>query len=199
MSQPQTAQSPAQAIEGRRGLTTPLSRAMTPVAQQPVFEPGERLIEQGQEKARDQADHQQELQTGFPLPEARTFTRQFTFAQAPRHLDRPAPGIGEDDLAGILLIGDRFGGEQIPGRPSFAGTRHDQPEVLLIGRMGDWDSHDTCLDPLPPPGIPHLPFTEGPSSATDASNRALVALRITELVLFMPTQDEAHLPLETLS
>src|SRR5947208_10197666 len=110
MSQPKTTQSPAQAIERCRGLTTPLSCAVTPPAQQTVFELGERPIKQGQQKAVDQTDHEQQFQPGFPLPEAGTLTSQFAFAKAPGHLDLEASGICEHDLPGVVFTGDRLGG-----------------------------------------------------------------------------------------
>ncbi len=136
MSQAETTQSPAQAIERCRGLTTPLSCAMTPVAQQPGFEFHKRLIQQGPYKARDEADHQQQFQTRL---------------QASSSLR----------IASVV--------SPLPGRPSFAGTRPDEPELLLIVRMRDGNGHDASLDPLPPPAIPHLTFTEGPPFATDAA------------------------------
>jgi hypothetical protein len=158
MSQPQAAQSPAQALERCRGLTTPLTRAVTPAAQQPVFELLQGPIEQGQQKAVDQADHEQQFQPGFPFPEAQTFTGQFTLAEAPRHLDLPAPGISEHDLPGIVFTADLFRSEQLPRRPSFPGATDDQPERLLVVRMGNRNRHDSCLEPLSTTSIPHLPL-----------------------------------------
>ena len=79
---------------------------------------------------------------GPPRHEARTLSSQCTFVKAPGHGDRPAPGISEHDLPGIVLPADCFAGEQIAGPTSFAGARDDQPEVVGIVRRGDGDGHD---------------------------------------------------------
>ena len=59
------------------------------------------------------------------MPEARGLHGQFSFGEAKSHFNLPAPHVNEDDLPGILDRFERFVGQQVKRRASFAWARNN--------------------------------------------------------------------------
>ena len=57
----------------------------------------------------------------LPLGDARALEGSRALLIFPPQFDLPATQRGKDDLPGLLIGVDRFGGEQIPGRAALAG------------------------------------------------------------------------------
>src|SRR5215468_4030476 len=87
IGQPETTDGPTQTLERCRGLATLLCCAMAPIAEEPQAKCCSVLIKSCEQEGVDQAEHEHQVQTILPVPQARTFPGQFTLVVAPRHLD----------------------------------------------------------------------------------------------------------------
>ena len=115
---------PTEARERCCGLTTALSRAMPPIAQQPVLAFGKRPVQSGSYKALDEADQQQACADGVPTSRGedsqqpvplcqRTMKRSGRWKHAPRKATASTPLIPRDAARGVPRPA-----ETDPARPS---------------------------------------------------------------------------------
>lgn len=130
---PQAAQSPAKAVERCLSILAPLSGSVAFESQEIRFDLGKGILQEREEKSRDQRDQSQQLERMFPDAQARAFQRQFTFARAKCRFKRPSAARGEKDLPGLLIAADALIGDQT--HTMLARTDFDHRELSGITAM----------------------------------------------------------------
>src|SRR5438270_403270 len=109
---PQSAQSPAKAVERCLSILAPLSCSVAFESQEILFDRVKGLLQEIEEKSIDQRDQSQQFERMVPDAQARAFHRQFTFAIAKCRFNLPASVRGEKDVTCLLIAPDALIGDQ---------------------------------------------------------------------------------------
>ena len=113
----------------------------------------------------------------LPLEQPGALKGQFGFVETNGHFDLPSASISVHDVPGVLRAVDGLGGEQIPGGLLLAAC-HNEPERLVMDRIGDRESNDPDLAMAASAGIPQHTVLPGALALTDFT-------RFTKLVILI--------------
>jgi hypothetical protein len=131
---PQSAQSPAKAVERCLSILAPLSCSVAFESQEIIFDRFKGILQEIEQKSIDQRDQSQQLERMVPDAQARAFHRQFTFSIPKCRFNLPSSGIREKDLPGLLITADALIGDQT--HTMLARTDFDHRELSGITAMG---------------------------------------------------------------
>ncbi len=120
--------------------------------------------QEGKEESIGEGGHEQEFAAGFPGQEAGALVGQFTFMETDRHFDLPTAGIGQETQS---------------------WTCNNQPQVLLVGRIMDGESHHTDLALAASFGIPEQAIFPRALVFADLPGLACATLFIDQTVAFL--------------
>ena len=161
MSEKQASNRRTKTVERHRGETVPLAGSGTETLEEEFSQSVNGRCEEREQEGIDKGDDGKEFEPIAPRPEAWTFEGKFGLEEAERGFNLPAPGIGVEDLPGVLGRGDGLVGQEVPGR-ALVRARDDQPERLL-GMLGmtHWKVEDAYFAVTTPPRVPQLAMFEG--------------------------------------
>ncbi len=139
MEEPEEGESDAQAIQRSWSNPAPLSCSRA----EGIQEPGRDGVGNNRQKRKQEGisegSQEEEFVARGPAEKPGTFESQFAFIITNGHLHLPATSIRQHNLPGEVGSMSGLGGEQVPGRLTFASGNH-QPKRLVVSRVEDGES-----------------------------------------------------------